>query len=153
MTSSKTSSKQTLAWSRLITDAKLAPRWDGPSDPPISSVVEDSREVKSGSCFVAVQGGKVDGHDFIDKALAGGAAAVVCQRPVVVPPNVTLLVVDSTKGLAGRLAAVLCGLHRVQHDGRLKVAGITGTNGKSTFCYLLRAILRQAGHPTQLCRR
>ena len=145
-----TVSGQALTWSRLITGARLSSRWDGPSDPLIRSVVEDSREVECGSCFVAVRGAKVDGHDFIDGALRAGASAVVCEHPVAVPPAVPVLVVDHTQGVAGQLAAVLYGLDRCQRDGRLKVVGITGTNGKSTFCYLLRAILEEAGCPTAM---
>lgn len=145
-----TGTEQALAWSDLITRAQLAVRWDGPLDPLITSVVEDSREVGPGACFVAVRGRKVDGHDYIDKAILSGAAAVVCEHPTAAPPNVALIVVDRTQGLSGRLAAILYGLDRVQREGRLKVAGITGTNGKSTFCYLLRAILRQAGCPTAM---
>jgi len=145
-----TVSGRALAWSRLITEAGLSSRWDGPSDPLIRSVVEDSRAVECGSCFVAVQGVQVDGHDFIDSALRAGASAVVCEHPVSVPPAVPVLVVDHTQGVAGQLAAVLYGLDGLQREGRLKVVGITGTNGKSTFCYLLRAILRKAGCPTAM---
>lgn len=138
-------------WSRLVTGAGLAPRWEqGSADPLITSVVEDSRQAGPGSCFVAVRGLQVDGHAFIDGALRGGASAVVTERPIDLPGHVPSLRVESARGVAGRLAAVLYGLDELQSDGRLKLVGITGTNGKSTFCYLLHAILQAADCPTAM---
>jgi len=143
-------SGQPVRWSRLIVDAGLADGWNGPADPAISSVVEDSRQACPGACFVAVRGSATDGHDYIHQAVAAGASAVVCERDIDLPSSVPFLKIDSTRGVAGRLAAVTSGLAQVQRDGRLKVVGITGTNGKSTFCYLLRSILRSANRPTAM---
>jgi len=145
-----TGSKQALVWSQLISGVGLTSVWDGPSDPLIDAVVEDSRQVAKGSCFVAVRGSQADGHAFIGQAIHNGASAVVCEKPIAAPVRVPVLMVDHTQGLAGQLSAILRGLHRVQRDGGLKVVGITGTNGKSTFCYLLRAILKQAKYPTAM---
>jgi len=139
-----------LKWSRLIAGAGIGPEWDGMVDPVITSVVEDSRHAGPGSCFVALQGLRADGNAFVDHALAAGASAVISERTLALPACVPGLQVANARGLAGRLAAVLYGLDKVQRDGRLKVVGITGTNGKSTFCYLLRAILQAAGFPTAL---
>ena len=141
---------QGLNWSRLITKAGLEGRRAGPADPVITSVVEDSRQAESGSCFVATRGTQVDGHAFVADALRGGASAIVCERALTLPDTVAALQVDSARGVAGRLAGVLYGLDRLFSQGRLKVVGITGTNGKSTFCYLVRAILKAAGHPTAM---
>ncbi len=129
---------------RLVRGAALAPAWHGPVNPMINAVVEDSREVKPGACFVAVRGTQADGHDYVPAAIRAGAAAVVCERPVEVPPRVACLQVAEARGVAGRLAATLYGLDELQNQGRFKVVGITGTNGKSTFCFLVRSILQQA---------
>jgi len=137
-----------IEFSGLITGAGIASRWEGPGDPIITSVVEDSRQVNPGACFVARAGLQVDGHDYIEQALRAGASAVVTERPVDLPKNVPSLCIGNAEGITGRLAAVLYGLDDLQRTGKLKIAGITGTNGKSTFCCLLRAVLAAANHPT-----
>ncbi len=139
-----------MKWSELLAGAGLASRWDGGSDPIIDSIVEDSRQVTPGACFVAMRGTQSDGHAFVNDAVRAGASAVVTERLLALPKTIPNLPLKNARGVAGRLAAVLHGLDRLQRDGRFKIAGITGTNGKSTFCYLLRAILQQAGHPTAL---
>jgi len=137
-----------LKWSDLTTRSGLTTCWEGASDPIISAVAEDSRQVSPGTCFVAVRGANVDGHDFIESAIRKGAAAIVCEaRP---RTDLPLLHVQNTRGVTGRLAAVLYGLDQMQQAGRLKLAAVTGTNGKSTFCYLLRSILAEANHPTAM---
>lgn len=138
-----------LPFSQLVLGSGLAGRWEG-VDPLISSVVEDSREVRPGSCFVARSGLKADGHTFVEGAVKAGASAVILERPLPLPPSIARLRVESARGVAGRLASVLYGLDDLQRAGRLNVIGITGTNGKSTFCFLMRAILRRAGLPTAL---
>jgi len=143
-------SPNAMAWSRLIVEAGLTDAWGGRVNPEIRRVVEDSRRVGPGCCFVAVRGHRVDGHAYIHQAVAAGAAAIVCERAVEVPAHVALLRVPDSTGTASRLAAVLTGLADMQRQGRFTLVGITGTNGKSTFCYLLRAILRRAGLRTAL---
>ena len=137
-----------LKWSQLTTRSGLTPRWEGPSDPIIRAVVEDSRQVGPGTCFVAVRGTQVDGHDFIESAIRQGAAAIVCEEKP--SANVPSLRVQNTRGMIGRLAAVLYGLDETLREGGLQIAGVTGTNGKSTICYLLRSILAEANHPTAM---
>lgn len=103
----------------------------------------DSRQVTEGTLFVAQQGTKVDGHDFIDKAVAAGAVAVVCQHvPQGASEGVVYVVVkDSSKAL-GEMAANYYG-----YPSRgLKLIGITGTNGKTTTVTLLHRLFRQMGH-------
>lgn len=139
-----------MTWSKLVKRAGLVSRWSGAADPLISSVIEDSRQARPGACFVAVRGSKADGHDFVEAAVRGGASAIVCERSIVATPSVAVLQVASARGLASRLASALCGLDQVLRDGRLQLVGITGTNGKSTFCYLVRSILRHAGLPTAM---
>ncbi|MHC4441322.1 MAG: UDP-N-acetylmuramoyl-L-alanyl-D-glutamate--2,6-diaminopimelate ligase [Planctomycetota bacterium] len=139
-----------MEWSGLLKGAGICLRWEGSADPIITSVVEDSRQAGPGSCFVARSGLQVDGHDYVDGALQAGASAVVTERPVSLPDSVARLCVGNAHGVAGRLASVLYGLDDLQRTGQLKVVGITGTNGKSTFCFLLQAILRSANHPSAL---
>ncbi len=133
-----------MQWRRLLSEAGLPDAPPRP-DPLVTAIVEDSRQAGPGACFVACRGVQADGHDFIPAALAAGACAVVCERPVPLPETVAGLVVPRGRGVAARLAAVLTGVARAQRSGRLAVVGITGTNGKSTFCYLLRSILRLDG--------
>jgi len=139
-----------LRWSQLISEAGLAEGWRGPSDPLVTSILEDSRQVDPGSCFVATTGLHADGHAFVEAAVGKGAVAVISEKPINLPQGVAGLVVSSSRGLAGRLAATLYGLDKAQRDGRLRVVGITGTNGKSTFCFLMRSIFQVAHYPTAL---
>lgn len=105
----------------------------------VSGVRHDSRAVLAGDLFVAIPGEKSDGAAFATKAVASGAAALMCERvlDVSVPQ---LVVADARLGLA-RAA------HRVYGDpsAQLKVIGITGTNGKTTTAWILEAILRVSG--------
>lgn len=135
-----------MRWSELVQRARLATAWQGGPDPVVTSVVEDSREVQPGACFVALHGTRNDGHAYIEGACRAGARVVVCERPVQVPPDVAILQVASARGLSGRLASALYGVDALCTMDRLKIVGITGTNGKSTFCYLVRAILCHAGY-------
>ena len=103
----------------------------------------DSRKVEKGTLFVAQPGTKVDGHDFIGKAVDSGAVAVVCQQvPAGAPEGTTYVVTkDSSKAL-GEMAANFYG-----HPSRsLKLIGITGTNGKTTTVTLLHRMFRMMGH-------
>ena len=104
----------------------------------ISDVSYDSRAVRPGGLFVAMTGFAVDGHDFIEKAMAAGAAAVLCQRaPEGTVPYVR--VADSRRALAA------VGANFFGHPAKsMTMAGITGTNGKTSSTYLLKAILEQA---------
>lgn len=103
----------------------------GPLDLPITDLAYDSRQARPGGLFVAVRGYHVDGHDYVEQALARGAAAVVVdarhwQGPD--PAGATLVAVENSRTALAPLAAA-----RYGHPGlRLRVAGITGTKGKST---------------------
>lgn len=105
----------------------------------IRDVTHDSRQVRPGTLFVALPGANVDGHDFVDQAVAGGASAVVVEHPV--PVSAPVLVVDSSRARLGRLAA------RVHGEPSLEMAvlGITGTNGKTTIAHLCESILAAGG--------
>lgn len=112
----------------------------------ISAITSDSRLVKPGSLFVAVPGFSIDGHDFVDEAVAKGCAAVMVERGnydigSYHDPNTALIEVNDTRAALGQVAASFYG-HPAQE---MKLIGITGTNGKTTTTYLLEAMIKEAG--------
>ncbi len=108
-------------------------------DPVITSIVHDSRSATTGSLFVAIPGFSSDGHAFADAAAAGGAVAVAVER--LLPVQTPQLMVTSGRAVLGPLAAAVAG----NPSERLRVVGVTGTNGKTTVTYLLDAIVNAAG--------
>jgi UDP-N-acetylmuramoyl-L-alanyl-D-glutamate--2,6-diaminopimelate ligase len=112
-------------------------------DPDIVRVTGDSREVVPGTLFFALPGARVDGHAFAAEAVARGAVAVVAERPVQVSPAVTLLVPSSRRAMALAAANLLS-----RPADALRLAGVTGTNGKTTVAYLVEACLEAGGIPT-----
>jgi len=112
----------------------------------VSAIVQDSRRAVPGSLFVAVRGFHSDGHQFIPQALLRGAEAAVGERvPADVPADRVIQVPDSRRALA-LLAVRFFG----DPSEKLKVAGITGTKGKTTTSYLVRSIVEAAGLRTGL---
>ena len=114
-------------------------------DPQVSvtgSAETDSRLVSEGSIFFAKPGEQADGHDFVADAKSRGAVVAVVERRVDV--EITQLVVDNTVDALGVLASWLIG--QLKATGKLKVVGITGSNGKTTTKNMLRAILSQVGN-------
>src|SRR5262245_16416835 len=119
----------------------------GPSlDVPCAGVEYDSRKAKPGSVFVALPGQKADGAAFASQAVASGAVAIVSERPR--PENVATpwVVVSNARLALAHLASEFFG----HPSRRMKVVGITGTNGKTTTSYLLQAIFVAAGTPCGL---
>ncbi len=113
----------------------------GSLDVEISSICYDSRQVKSGALFVAMRGSHVDGHRYVPQAIARGAAAVMVEQPVTdLPVTVTSIEVDDSRA---SLAFVAAFFHH-QPALKLKIAGVTGTNGKTTTTYLLKHICERA---------
>ena len=134
-----------MKFSELLAAAGLRPRsLTGQAE--VTRVLADSRHVEAGSCFVAVRGTTADGHCYVPAAVAGGCAAIVCEDASVACPNVACAVVDDSREAVGRLAQALRGWPA----RKLTKIAVTGTNGKSTVTYLLRAVLEAAGHPTAL---
>ncbi|MEE9257524.1 MAG: Mur ligase family protein, partial [bacterium] len=113
----------------------------------ITGVAYDSRRVKPGDLFVAVPGFERDGHEFATEAAAAGAAAIAAEQEVEgVPAGVPRLMVRS-----GREAMALISDAFYGHpSGGLALAGVTGTNGKTTTAFLIDAVLRAAGRVTGL---
>jgi UDP-N-acetylmuramoyl-L-alanyl-D-glutamate--2,6-diaminopimelate ligase len=126
--------------SALLRDARIA----GPGvthDPEVTRIDDDSRRCEPGSLFVAVRGFHSDGHAFAADAVRRGAVAVVAEHPVDVPSTCPLLLVTDTRIALSALAAAL--EHHPSRD--LCVAGVTGTDGKTTTCTLLWAAWRASG--------
>jgi UDP-N-acetylmuramoyl-L-alanyl-D-glutamate--2,6-diaminopimelate ligase len=106
----------------------------GDSGLEISSIAFDSRKVKPGTLFVATSGTHADGHQYIPAALEAGAVAVLCAvLPASPDPSVTWILSSDTVGDLGRVAANFYG----QPSKKMKVVGVTGTNGKTTTATLL----------------
>ena len=112
-------------------------------DTEIHEVRYDSRAVQAGDLFVAIRGYATDGHQYIEKALAQGAAAVVCEQA---PAGVPAVVVENSRRALAEIAA-----NRFGHPAdSMKMLGVTGTNGKTTTTYLVKHMLEQAGHKVGL---
>ncbi|HSF66493.1 MAG TPA: UDP-N-acetylmuramoyl-L-alanyl-D-glutamate--2,6-diaminopimelate ligase [Nitrospiraceae bacterium] len=106
----------------------------------VHAITDDSRAVTKGSLFVAVKGERVDGHGFVEQAIKAGAVAVVAQTSVASGPLPFVRVADSRKAL-GLLGSRFHG----NPSARLKMIGVTGTNGKTTTTYLCKALLEGTG--------
>ncbi|TSJ81503.1 MAG: UDP-N-acetylmuramoyl-L-alanyl-D-glutamate--2,6-diaminopimelate ligase [Candidatus Cardinium sp.] len=115
----------------------------GSTDIAIQSLCFDSRKAGAHSCFVAVGGSQVDGHNYIAMAIAAGSSVIVCQRlPELVQPAVTYIVVASTATTLGMMAANFYD----QPSKKLKVVVVTGTNGKTTVVHLLYNMVMKMGY-------
>ncbi|MBR2113851.1 MAG: UDP-N-acetylmuramoyl-L-alanyl-D-glutamate--2,6-diaminopimelate ligase [Prevotella sp.] len=115
----------------------------GDADVDITGVNIDSRRIEKGHLFVAIPGTQTDGHNFIPKAIEQGAAAVLCENlPNTRVPGITYIVVESTEDAVGKVATVFYG----EPSLKLKLVGVTGTNGKTTIATLLYNMFRKFGH-------
>ncbi|MBQ8713528.1 MAG: UDP-N-acetylmuramoyl-L-alanyl-D-glutamate--2,6-diaminopimelate ligase [Prevotella sp.] len=115
----------------------------GDAEVDITGVKIDSRQVKPGFLFVAMKGTQVDGHQFIPKAIGLGASAVLCEDlPEAPAEGVTYVQVASTEDAVGKVATQFHG----DPTSKLKLVGVTGTNGKTTIATLLYNMFRKFGH-------
>jgi UDP-N-acetylmuramoyl-L-alanyl-D-glutamate--2,6-diaminopimelate ligase len=112
---------------------------DAPDDVEITGLAYDSRAVVGGELFFCVTGFRSDGHDFAPQAIAAGAAALVVERPLRL--GVPEVLVGSARAAMAPIAARFYG----DPTRELRVVGITGTNGKTTTAYFVRALLEAAG--------
>jgi UDP-N-acetylmuramoyl-L-alanyl-D-glutamate--2,6-diaminopimelate ligase len=119
----------------------LAPhRVIGTLDREVESIAYDSRRVQSDTLFVAIRGEKSDGHQFVDQAIEQGASVIVAEREIS-SPRATCLVVDDSRSVLADLSAAFYGMPA----HKLKMAGVTGTNGKTTTTFLIKHICERAG--------
>lgn len=117
----------------------------GNPDVTVCGITHDSRKIRSGWVFVAIQGEKSDGHDFIELAVTNGAVAIVAQHAPFDSfsiESVPWITVSETRIVLGQLASAIYN----EPTKEFSLVGITGTNGKTTLTYLLESIARVAGH-------
>ncbi|GAY28787.1 UDP-N-acetylmuramoyl-L-alanyl-D-glutamate--2,6-diaminopimelate ligase [Prevotella sp. MGM1] len=116
---------------------------EGNAGVEITGVDIDSRRVEPGHLFVAIKGTQTDGHAFMDKAASLGAAAILCETmPDNMAEGVTYVKVASTEDAVGSVATIFYG----EPSKKLKLIGVTGTNGKTTIATLLYDMFRKLGH-------
>ena len=114
----------------------------GSTDIAINDVQIDSRKVRKGSVFIAVKGVVVDGHQFIEKAVEAGASAVICEvMSRELKKDVTYVQVENSAAAAGYMAHNFYG----QSSEKMKIVGVTGTNGKTTITTLLYKLFTSLG--------
>ncbi|MBQ2366373.1 MAG: UDP-N-acetylmuramoyl-L-alanyl-D-glutamate--2,6-diaminopimelate ligase, partial [Bacteroidaceae bacterium] len=116
---------------------------------PVTGVCIDSRRVKAGDLFIAVKGTQVDGHAYINKALENGAVAVLQSDALPTAPQAGVVYVQTTD--TERYAGVAATNFYGEPSKKLKLVGVTGTNGKTTIATLLYQTFRAFGHKCGLC--
>lgn len=119
----------------------------GRTNIPIASIEFDSRKIKNNSLYIAQKGTQVDGHDFIDESIRAGAVAVICEhKPEQLKPKVTYVVVENSPEAMGIIAANFYD----NPSEKLKLIGITGTNGKTTTATLTYKLIESLGYAAVL---
>lgn len=118
----------------------------GDAEVEITGVNIDSRRIKAGHLFIAMKGTQVDGHQFIGKAIDLGAKSILCEDLPEPVTGVTYVQVASTEDAAGKVATLFYG----DPSRKLKLVGVTGTNGKTTIATLLYNMFRKFGHKVGL---
>ena len=118
----------------------------GDAEVEITGVNIDSRRIKAGHLFIAMKGTQVDGHQFIAKAIELGAKSILCEDLPEPVTGVTYVQVASTEDAAGKVATLFYG----DPSRKLKLVGVTGTNGKTTIATLLYNMFRKFGHKVGL---
>lgn len=120
----------------------------GDENKEITGVNIDSRQVQEGHLFIAVKGTQTDGHSYINKAIENGAIAVVCQTlPEERHDGVTYVQVEDSEQIVGLIATTFYG----NPTSKLRLIGVTGTNGKTTIATLLYKMFRIFGYKCGLC--
>lgn len=118
----------------------------GNEESKIQNIRYDNRKIEQGDIFVCVKGFKVDGHSFIGDAVKKGAKAIIVQEDVSVPEDITIIKVKDTR----KALALMSSNYFGNPKDKLKIIGITGTNGKTTSAFMIKSILEKAGCKTGL---
>ena len=119
----------------------------GDAEVEVTGVNIDSRSIQNGHLFIAMKGTQVDGHKFISKAIELGAKSILCEDlPKEIADSVTYIQVASTEDAVGKAATIFYG----DPSKKLKLVGVTGTNGKTTIATLLYNMFRKFGHKVGL---
>ena len=118
----------------------------GSDEIEITTLINDSRKVETGSVFVCISGSVSDGHKYIPDVAEKGAAAVVVERDVEAPEHMTVIRVEDTRYALALMSAAYFGYPAE----KLKVIGITGTKGKTTTTYMIKSILDSVGYKVGL---
>ncbi len=109
----------------------------------VTAVNIDSRKIEQGNMFIAMRGTQVDGHQYIEKAIEAGAKAILCETmPTQLSPSVAYICVPSVQDVVGKVATTFYG----NPTQKLKLVGVTGTNGKTTIATLLYRLFSEFGH-------
>jgi UDP-N-acetylmuramoyl-L-alanyl-D-glutamate--2,6-diaminopimelate ligase len=132
--------------SALLSSCKIS-ELVGNTEQDITGICFDSRKVSASSMFIATVGTVVDGHQFITSAIEKGASVIVCEKlPKKLDATVTYVVVDNSSRAMGLIAAAY-----YQHPSKkLKLVGVTGTNGKTTVATLLSNLFQELGYKVGL---
>ncbi|MBS1733696.1 MAG: UDP-N-acetylmuramoyl-L-alanyl-D-glutamate--2,6-diaminopimelate ligase [Bacteroidetes bacterium] len=116
---------------------------NGSTSVEVKDLQTDSRKITAGSCFIALVGTTVDGHQFIDKAVEDGAVAIICETmPLQMKEGITYVQVENSAAAAGYMSHNFYG----EPSSKLKLVGVTGTNGKTTVATLLRNLFTSLGY-------
>ncbi|MBQ4146702.1 MAG: UDP-N-acetylmuramoyl-L-alanyl-D-glutamate--2,6-diaminopimelate ligase [Prevotella sp.] len=114
----------------------------GKTDIDITGINIDSRKIQPGHLFVAIKGTQTDGHVYIEKAIQLGAVAILCEDLPTACEGATYIQVASTEDVVGKVATLFYG----DPTSKLKLVGVTGTNGKTTIATLLYNMFRKLGY-------
>ncbi len=118
----------------------------GNIDLEILEIQYDSRKVKAGDVFFCIEGYKVDGHEYIQNAIKNGAVAIVCQKNIEEIKNCTVIKTDDS-----RKALAICASNFYDNPSKkMKIIGVTGTNGKTTSAFMIKGILEEQGYKVGL---
>lgn len=119
---------------------------EGDIDIDVENIQYDSRKIKKGDVFFCIEGYKVDGHKYIQSAIENGAIAVVCQKDIEKHLNISVLRVENSR----RALAVSASNYYENPSKSMKMIGVTGTNGKTTSVFMIKAILEEKGYKVGL---
>ncbi len=107
----------------------------------ISGIAYDSRKVRKGFLFVCIDGTTVDGHEYIPQAIENGASAVVVQKDVKIPEDISVVRTPDTRYALAHISDAFYG----HPSGRFKLVGVTGTKGKTTTTFMIKSIIESTG--------